>query len=58
MNNNKPLTDEEILCASDDHFPIADVLALMEARRTHQAHKQADDQNSTQKKTWTYPDSD
>ena len=51
MNNNKPLTDEEILCASDDFFPIADVLALMEARRTHQAHGQENDQKSNQKKT-------
>jgi len=51
MNNSEPLTDEEILCASDDFFPIADVLALMEARRTHQTHEQADARKLTQKKT-------
>ena len=51
MNNNKPLTHEEILCASDDFFPIADVLALMRSRRMNQDHDQADGQKSTQKKT-------
>lgn len=51
MNNSKPLTDEEILCASDDFFPIADVLALMEARRTHQTNNQSDAGKSLQKKT-------
>lgn len=51
MNNSKPLTDEEILCASDDFFPIADVLALMEARRRNQAPNQPDDRKTTQKKT-------
>ena len=48
MNNNKPLTDKEILCASDDFFPIADVLALMKARRTNQTNNQSDDQKSLQ----------
>jgi hypothetical protein len=51
MNNNKPLTDEEILCAADDFFPIADVLALMKARRTNQTNNQSDDQKSLRKKT-------
>lgn len=51
MNNNKPLTDEEILCASDDFFPIADVLALMKARLSNQAPNEAEDQKSAQKKT-------